>query len=102
MMRLSWVTLIFIAIFSAGCNCAPDTVAAGPQPLRETPTPTPDVDYLKVHVIKARPLTKGEKKNLDSTLPLAVRHILEEAESLQVLGLSSDDKAGIGWYPDLK
>lgn len=65
-------------------------------------TPTPETDYLKVPQIAKKPLTKNQIKELDSTLPPNVRAILEKAETLEVLGLSSEDQYGISWFPDLK
>ncbi len=68
----------------------------------EVSSPTPDEDYLKVPEIGVKALNKRQKRELDSTLPLKVRRVLDKAETLEVLGLSSDDKAGIGWHPDVK
>jgi hypothetical protein len=67
----------------------------------ENPSQTPEIDYLKVPELAVKPLSKRQKRELDSSLPPMVRNVLENAENLEVLGLSSEEKAGIGWYPDL-
>ena len=96
--------MLIIAVgvsFACGTQSAPDMASTPPSVVKEVPTPTPEDDFLKVPVKTAQPLTRRQKKDLDSTLPPKVREILEKAEVLEVLGLSSDENAGISWHPDL-
>jgi hypothetical protein len=99
--------LIFIVLVFAisGCGTRQDATDIEHAPARvaasETPFPTEE-GYPTIPTVDAKPLTKNQKKELDSTLPPKVREILEKADALDVLGLSSEEKAGIGWYPDVR
>lgn len=96
--------LLLLAIGICGCKENRSEVSDVPTPIVRMPesSPTPNSDFLKVPEIDVKPLNKKQRANLDSTLPLKVRRILAEADTLEVFGLSSYEKAGIGWYPDVK
>ena len=99
------ITCVFLSVVLGSCgyqNSAVSDYIPSSTSATESPSPTPELDYLAVPKINVKPLQKQQKKELDATLPSKVRDILEKADVLDVLGLSSDEKAGIGWYPDIK
>lgn len=65
-------------------------------------TPVPAAAFPTVAPLNLKPLTKEQREELDATLPPKIRQVLEDAETLEVLGLSSEDRSGIGWEPDVK
>lgn len=100
-MRVSILLVFFLFLSSCGMRTSTEVIQA-PTVTPETPSLTSEDESLKVERIIAKPLTNSQKNELDSTLPSKVRTILEKAETLEVLGLSSEDKTGIGWYPDIR
>ncbi|MEP6849874.1 MAG: hypothetical protein ABI999_13540 [Acidobacteriota bacterium] len=93
-------TLLITAVFLLAAGCGRhegselvtwSTPETGSTPERQAP---------EVPIIPVRPLNHEQRKNLNSTLPPRVREILEKADKLEVLGLTSDEKVGINWYPD--
>lgn len=107
MMRNSICILVFIGVLVSLSTCKTKTAIADemlqssntPEPSR---SPTPEVEEVDDAELPVRPLNKTQKKELDRTLPPKVRDVLEKANNLEVLGLSSEEKAGIGWYPDMR
>ncbi|MEP7075525.1 MAG: hypothetical protein ABI878_06910 [Acidobacteriota bacterium] len=96
-MRTFLFTALFLLAFACGRHEGSELVTwstpeIGSPPERQAP---------EVPIVPIKPLTRNQQKDLDSTLPLKVRQILEKAEYLEVQGLSSEDKVGIGWYPDV-
>ncbi len=102
-MRFFALVVLFCAVSS--CAMRQDTIEGEHPPdlVTESATASELEDYDRtIPKIFAKPLNRTQKSELDQTLPLKVREVLEKAETLEVLGLSSEDKAGIGWYPDVK
>src|SRR5688572_13676549 len=101
---IMWVSILLVFfLFLSSCGMRTSTeVIQAPTVTPETPSLTSEDESLKVERIIAKPLTNSQKNDLDSTLPSKVRTILEKAETLEVLRLSSEDKTGIGWYPDIR
>lgn len=97
-------TLLVIIIFIAfGCSeRGAEIVVQKGSPNGQASSPTPEDERIVIPVIPTEPLNLQNQKELNATLPLTVREILEKADTLEVLGLSSEDKAGTGWYPDVK
>lgn len=84
------------------CGCAPTSLnQISIAPAAVYPSPTPQFSAPDVPEIPVKALSRKQRKELDSSLPPKVRQILEKAQSLEVLGLSSEEKVGIGWHPDV-
>jgi len=94
------VTLLLI-VFLIGCGTPSESELTRAVPV-VIETPPPPAEFPDIAAISAKPLNKLQQKELDATLPPSVREVLEKAEALEVLGLSSEDRAGIGWEPDAK
>ena len=98
-MHVKVTGLLVLVWFFIACGSDRDLADAVP-PVRESPTPT--AEFPTIVKLDAKPLDKEQQKELDATLPPKIREVLEKAEKLEVLGLSSEDRSGIGWNPDVK
>ncbi len=97
--------LMILVLMVSACGLRTDsTVVKGVKIFdsESTPTPRPEESPIQIDPKPVTPLTSAQEKELDATLPPKIREVLERAEVLHVLGLSSEDKAGIGWYPDVR
>jgi hypothetical protein len=99
MLRVIAFALIVSSLL--GCGSPDDGEFAQAVPA-VSETPTPPLEFPTVQEISPKPLDKSQQKELDATLPQKIRVILEKAETLEVLGLSSEDLSGISWEPDVK
>lgn len=94
-------SIIFAAQCKSGSSSVVDNVAMVSNVVSSTPSPTPEAEEIEEPEIPVRPLKKSQKKELDQTLPPRVREVLEKADVLEIRGLSSEDKTGIDWNPDM-
>ena len=98
------VVIAFAPVFLSDCR-SQAWLAEKTSPTWTTPEPDgdppPSAEKIDEPEIPVRQLNKKQKRELDSTLPPRVREVLEKADVLEIRGLSSEEKAGIGWYPDV-
>jgi hypothetical protein len=96
--------LAFLLLYSIGCGTNGESESIAVDANLPHPTASPEIEQGPpgIPVIAVSPLNTRQRRELNATLPPKVREILEKADTLEVLGLSSDDKAGIGWYPDVR
>lgn len=84
-----------------GCEPAATVQQFPSAPIGVDTNPRSQEPSPKVPEIPIRVLSRKQRKELDSTLPLKIREVLEKAQTLEVLGLSSEERVGIGWHPDI-
>ena len=93
------IAFLIFACFLSACGSDRDFADAVP-PVREFPTPIAGLPTIEKREVE--PLDRKQQKELDATLPPKIREVLEKAEKFEVLGLSSDERKGISWKPDVK